>query len=152
MKESTLMQALFDCSSPPCQPRFRGFAASSRSRAIALWKSKNELPEECKHSFNDELRRANLDSAALPLHLGRGLSPYGKAKTSSRKNACTLSMMNSAVPTSIPRLCRFISVAGYRPMEKQKRAPGRMQALFRELVSAFPHGSMPSRKLQFSCV
>ena len=84
------MRALFPKGAPPCQPRFRGFAASSRSRAIALWKSKNELPEECKHSFNDELRRANLDSAALPLHLGRGLSPYGKAKTSSRKNASTL--------------------------------------------------------------
>lgn len=31
---------------------------------------------KCKHSSNGELRRANLDSAALPLHLGRGLSPY----------------------------------------------------------------------------
>ena len=31
---------------------------------------------KCKHSSNGELRRANLDSAALPLHLCRGLSPY----------------------------------------------------------------------------
>ena len=30
---------------------------------------------KCKHSSNGELRRANLDSAALPLHLSRGLSP-----------------------------------------------------------------------------
>ena len=35
-------------------------------------------------------RRADLDSAALPLHLARGLSPYEKSKTSSRKNASTL--------------------------------------------------------------
>ena len=43
-------------------------------------------------------RRANFDSAALPLHLSRGRSlRYG-----------------AAVPTSIPRLCRSISVAGVR--------------------------------------
>ena len=36
------------------------------------------------------LRRAHLDSAPLVLHLGRGLSPYEKSKTSSRKNASTL--------------------------------------------------------------
>ena len=35
-------------------------------------------------------RRADLDSAPLVLHLGRGLSPYEKSKTSSRKNASTL--------------------------------------------------------------
>ena len=39
---------------------------------------------------NGELRRANLDFAASPLHLGRGLSPYDKPKTSPQKNASTL--------------------------------------------------------------
>ena len=72
------------------------------------------------------LRRANFDSA--PLHLSRGLAPYGKAETTSRKNASTLPQEDSAVPTSIP--LRSISVAGWRPMEKQKRPAGRMQALF----------------------
>ena len=38
---------------------------------------------------NGVLRRANLDFAALPLHLGRGLSPYDKPKTSPQKNAST---------------------------------------------------------------
>ena len=35
-------------------------------------------------------RRANFDSAALPLHLSRGHSPYGKTETGTRKNASTL--------------------------------------------------------------
>ena len=39
---------------------------------------------------NGELRRANLDFAASPLHLGRGLSPYVKIETGPRKNASTL--------------------------------------------------------------
>ena len=38
---------------------------------------------------NGVLRRANLDFAASPLHLGRGLSPYDKPKTSPQKNAGT---------------------------------------------------------------
>ena len=77
-------------------------------------------------SSNRALRRANFYSASL--HLSRGLSPYGKAETTSRKNASTLPQEDSTVPTSIP--LRSISVAGYRPMEKQKRPAGRMQALF----------------------
>ena len=77
-------------------------------------------------SSNRALRRANFDSASL--HLSRGLSPYGKAETTSRKNAGTLPQEDYAVPTSIP--LRSISVAGWRPMEKQKRPAGRMQALF----------------------
>ena len=79
-------------------------------------------------SSNRALRRANFDSASL--HLSRGLSPYGKAETTSRKNAGTFPQEDSAVPTSIP--LRSISVAGWRPMEKQKRPAGRMQALFRK--------------------
>ena len=118
------MRALFPKGAPPCQLRFR--FASSQSRAIALWKSRNDQPEECKHSSARRLRRANFDSA--PLHLSRGLAPYGKAETTSQKNASTLPQEDSAVPTSIP--LRFISVAGWRPMEKQKRPAGRMQALF----------------------
>ena len=140
------MQALFRKKTPPCQLRFR--FAPSQSRAGALWKSRNDQPEECRHSSARRLRRANFDSASL--HLSRGLSPYGKAETTSRKNASTLPQEDSAVPTSIP--LRSISVAGYRPMEKQKRPAGRMQALFRLVVSAFPHGSMPSRKLQLPCI
>ena len=140
------MQALFRKKTPPCQLRFR--SAPSQSRAGALWKSRNDQPEECKHSSTRGLRRANFDSASL--HLSRGLAPYGKAETTSRKNASTLPQEDSAVPTSIP--LRSISVAGWRPMEKQKRPAGRMQALFRLVVSAFPHGSMPSRKLQLPCI
>ena len=140
------MQCSSDLRTPPCQLRFR--FAPSQSRAGALWKSRNDLPEECRHSSTRGLRRANFDSASL--HLSRGLSPYGKAETTSRKNASTLPQEDSAVPTSIP--LRSISVAGYRPMEKQKRPAGRMQALFRLVVSAFPHGSMPSRKLQLPCI
>ena len=102
------MQALFRKKTPPCQLRFR--SAPSQSRAGALWKSRNDQPEECKHSSTRGLHRANFDSASL--HLSRGLSPY----------------------------------------EKQKRPAGRMQALFRLVVSAFPHGSMPSRKLQLPCI
>ena len=79
-----------------------------------------------------------------------GYRPYGKAETTSRKNASTLHKRTPPSPTSIP--LRSISVAGYRPMEKQKRPAGRMQALFRLVVSAFPHGSMPSRKLQLPCI
>ena len=118
------MRALFPKGAPPCQLRFR--FASSQSRAIALWKSRNDQPEECRHSSARGLRRANFDSASL--HLSRGLAPYGKAETTCRKNAGTLPQEDSAVPTSIP--LRSISVAGYRPMEKQKRPAGRMQALF----------------------
>ena len=35
-------------------------------------------------------RRANFDSAALPLHLSRGRSPYGKIETGPGKNVNTL--------------------------------------------------------------
>ena len=35
---------------PPCQLRFRGFAAPSQSRAFALWENRNRAREECKHS------------------------------------------------------------------------------------------------------
>ena len=80
------MQALFHKRTPPCQLRFR--FAPSQSRAGALWKSRNDQPEECKHSSTRGLRRANFDSASL--HLSRGLAPYGKAETTSRKNASTL--------------------------------------------------------------
>ncbi len=118
------MQCSSDLRTPPCQLRFR--FAPSQSRAGALWKSRNDLPEECRHSSTRGLRRANFDSASL--HLSRGLSPYGKAETTSRKNAGTLPQEDSAVPTSIP--LRSISVAGWRPMEKQKRPAGRMRALF----------------------
>ena len=59
---------------PPCQLRFRGSAAPSQSRAFASrWG-----------------RRANFDSAALPLHLSRGRSPYGKIETGPGKNVNTL--------------------------------------------------------------
>ena len=37
----------------------------------------------------DLLRRANLDSAALPLHLGRGLSPYEEIEKDAWKNVNT---------------------------------------------------------------
>ena len=57
----------------------------------------------------------------------------------------TMNLLRRAQASSIP--LRSISLAGFRPMKNQKRAPGRMQALFRELVSAFSHGSLPSRKL-----
>ena len=80
------MRALFPKGAPPCQLRFR--FASSQSRAGALWKSRNDQPEECRHFSTRGLRRANFDSASL--HLSRGLSPYGKAETTSRKNASTL--------------------------------------------------------------
>ncbi len=124
---------------PPCQLRFRGSAAPSQSRAFASrWG-----------------RRANFDSAALPLHLSRGRSLRdGAAVPTSIPRLCrSISVagvrfaMGPPCATSIPRLCRSISVAGIRPMEKQKQGPGRMQALFRVPVSASPHGSLPSRKL-----
>ena len=35
---------------PPCQLRFRGFAAPSQSRAFALWGNRTRAREECKHS------------------------------------------------------------------------------------------------------
>ena len=100
-------------------------------------------------------RRANFDSAALPLHLSRGRSLRdGAAVPTSIPRLCrSISVagirfaMGPPCATSIPRLCRSISVAGIRPMEKQKQGPVRMQALFRVPVSASPHGSLPSRKL-----
>ena len=74
-------------------------------------------------SSNRALRRANFDSASL--HLSRGLAPY--VERDPGKNASTFPQEDSAVPTSIP--LRSISVAGWRPMEKQKRPAGRMRAL-----------------------
>ena len=73
-------------------------------------------------------RRADLDSAPLVLHLGRGLSPYRKPKTNSGKNASTLRMVHSAVLSSIPRRCRSISLAGFRPMKITKSACTRVNS------------------------
>ena len=120
------MEVFFQPRTPPCQLRFR--FAPSQSRAGALCRKRKRSREKCEHFSARGLRRANFDSA--PLHLSRGLAPYGKAETTGRKNAGTLPQEDSDVPTSIP--LRSISVAGYRPMEKQKRPAGRMQALFRK--------------------
>ena len=79
------MRALFPKGAPPCQLRFR--FASSQSRAIALWKSRNDQPEECKHSSTRGLHRANFDSASL--HLSRGLAPYVERERDPGKNAST---------------------------------------------------------------
>src|SRR5699024_11295276 len=64
-KRAVKSAVFFQPRTPPCQLRFR--FAPSQSRAIALWKSRNDQPEECKHSSARRLRRANFDSA--PLHL-----------------------------------------------------------------------------------
>ena len=73
---------------PPCQLRFRGFAAPSQSRAFAsLWGRRAQLrfrgfaaPSQSRAFASRWGRRANFDSAALPLHLSRGRSlRYGAA-------------------------------------------------------------------------
>ena len=55
------------------------------------------------------LRRANLDSA--PLHLGRGLSPYGKTEGSPRKNASTFHW-------GAPPCCNFGSALRASPQSR----------------------------------
>ena len=61
----------------------------------------------------DLLRRADLDSAPLALHLGRGLSPYRKSKTNSGKNASTLPGVRfrfSARLTAITKVPVFLCI------------------------------------------
>ena len=126
--------------------RFRSFAASSQSRAGALyllcrtpcstsisqlrcsisvagWRPMPSLPYAVRY----------FDSAALLLHLSRGLAPYAfpalrrtllrfrsfAASSQSRAGALYL-LCRTPCATSIPQFHCFISVAGWRPMPNQK--------------------------------